>query len=130
LDWTSRQLRRDKRGAIPSDVAPIVQRLHTTGDDLLTAGPGRDILLEEASNDQLRVQDDRDVLIGGTGKDQLKGSAQNRPRRSPDRRYSRRTELARNQFPILTDVTFAHVSWSGAVAIWPEGAATSQPRAE
>ena len=27
LDGTGRQLRRDKRGAIPSDVAPILQRL-------------------------------------------------------------------------------------------------------
>ena len=27
LDWTGRQLRRDKRGAIPSDAAPILQRL-------------------------------------------------------------------------------------------------------
>jgi hypothetical protein len=35
LDWTGRQLRRDKRGAIPSDVAPILERLHTTGEGWL-----------------------------------------------------------------------------------------------
>lgn len=27
LDWTGRQLRRDKRGAIPGDLAPILDRL-------------------------------------------------------------------------------------------------------
>ncbi len=35
LDWTGRQLRRDKRGAIPSDVAPILQRLKITDDGWL-----------------------------------------------------------------------------------------------
>ena len=28
LDWTGRQLRQDKRGAIPQDLAPILERLH------------------------------------------------------------------------------------------------------
>jgi REP element-mobilizing transposase RayT len=28
LDWTGRQIREDKRGAIPSDLAPILERLH------------------------------------------------------------------------------------------------------
>jgi len=32
LDWTGRQLRRDKRGAIPGDLAPILQRLGMSGD--------------------------------------------------------------------------------------------------
>ena len=27
MDWTGRQLRSDKRGAIPSDLAPILERL-------------------------------------------------------------------------------------------------------
>jgi hypothetical protein len=27
LDWTGRELRRDKRGAIPDDLAPILDRL-------------------------------------------------------------------------------------------------------
>ena len=27
LDWTGRELRRDKRGAIPEDLAPILDRL-------------------------------------------------------------------------------------------------------
>jgi hypothetical protein len=27
LDWTGRQVRRDKRGAIPAELAPILQRL-------------------------------------------------------------------------------------------------------
>jgi hypothetical protein len=35
LDWTGRQLRRDKRGAIPSDVAPLLQRLKITDDGWL-----------------------------------------------------------------------------------------------
>jgi hypothetical protein len=35
LDWTGRQLRRDKRGAIPSDVAPILERLKVTDDGWL-----------------------------------------------------------------------------------------------
>ena len=32
LDWTGRQIRRDKRGAIPADLAPILERLHVAGD--------------------------------------------------------------------------------------------------
>ncbi len=32
LDWTGRQLRADKRGAIPPDLAPILERLHI-GDE-------------------------------------------------------------------------------------------------
>jgi hypothetical protein len=31
LDWTGRQLRDDKRGAIPQELAPILQRLHIGG---------------------------------------------------------------------------------------------------
>jgi hypothetical protein len=32
LDWTGRQIRHDKRGAIPADLAPILKRLHVVGD--------------------------------------------------------------------------------------------------
>lgn len=32
LDWTGRQLREDKRGAIPSDLAPILERLQISND--------------------------------------------------------------------------------------------------
>ena len=32
LDWTGRQARRGKRGRIPSDLAPILTRLHITND--------------------------------------------------------------------------------------------------
>ena len=32
LDWTGRQLREDKRGAIPADLAPILERLHVGGE--------------------------------------------------------------------------------------------------
>ena len=32
LDWTGRQLRQDKRGAIPRDLAPILERLHIGGE--------------------------------------------------------------------------------------------------
>ena len=34
LDWTGRQIRRDKQGAIPipADLAPILDRLHLAGD--------------------------------------------------------------------------------------------------
>jgi len=32
LDWTGRQLREDKRGAIPQDLAPILERLHIGGE--------------------------------------------------------------------------------------------------
>jgi REP element-mobilizing transposase RayT len=32
LDWTGRQIRRDKRAAIPADLAPILERLHVAGD--------------------------------------------------------------------------------------------------
>src|SRR6516162_8445937 len=33
LDWTGRQLRADKRGAIPADLAPILERLHIGGEE-------------------------------------------------------------------------------------------------
>jgi hypothetical protein len=33
LDWTGRQLRADKRGAIPPDLAPILERLHIGGEE-------------------------------------------------------------------------------------------------
>ena len=36
LDWTGRQLRADKRGAIPQDLAPILERLHISDDGWLT----------------------------------------------------------------------------------------------
>jgi len=32
LDWTGRQIREDKRGVIPSDLAPILERLHIGGE--------------------------------------------------------------------------------------------------
>jgi hypothetical protein len=32
LDWTGRQLRADKRGAIPANVVPILERLKITDD--------------------------------------------------------------------------------------------------
>jgi hypothetical protein len=32
LDWTGRQVRLDKRGAIPADLAPILDRLQITGE--------------------------------------------------------------------------------------------------
>jgi hypothetical protein len=35
LDWTGRQLRRDKRGAIPEEVAPILQRLKVSDEGWL-----------------------------------------------------------------------------------------------
>ena len=35
LDWTGRQVRQDKKGAIPSELAPILQRLHINADNLL-----------------------------------------------------------------------------------------------
>ena len=33
--WTGRQVRRDKKGAIPSDVAPILDRLQISGESWL-----------------------------------------------------------------------------------------------
>ncbi len=33
LDWTGRQLRADKRGAIPQELAPILDRLHIGGEE-------------------------------------------------------------------------------------------------
>jgi hypothetical protein len=33
LDWTGRQLRADKRGAIPQDLAPILERLQIGGEE-------------------------------------------------------------------------------------------------
>ena len=30
LDWTDRQIRRDKRGTIPTDLVPILERLQTS----------------------------------------------------------------------------------------------------
>jgi hypothetical protein len=33
LDWTGRQLRADQRGAIPADLAPILERLHIGGEE-------------------------------------------------------------------------------------------------
>lgn len=35
LDWTGRQLRDDKRGAIPQDLAPILERLHVSAEGWL-----------------------------------------------------------------------------------------------
>jgi hypothetical protein len=35
VDWTGRQLRRDKRGAIPEDLAPILERLGVNSDGWL-----------------------------------------------------------------------------------------------
>ena len=35
LDWTGRQFRADKRGAIPSELAPILERLQMTGEGWL-----------------------------------------------------------------------------------------------
>jgi len=35
LDLTGRQIRADKRGAIPADLAPIVERLHVDSDGWL-----------------------------------------------------------------------------------------------
>jgi hypothetical protein len=35
LDWSGRQLRAGKRGAIPADLAPILERLGIDGDELL-----------------------------------------------------------------------------------------------
>jgi hypothetical protein len=35
VDWTGRQLRQDKRGAIPGELAPILERLHVTGEGWL-----------------------------------------------------------------------------------------------
>jgi REP element-mobilizing transposase RayT len=32
LDWTGRQIRQDKRGAIPADLKPILERLHVVGE--------------------------------------------------------------------------------------------------
>ncbi|MCP4643004.1 MAG: hypothetical protein GY851_21340, partial [bacterium] len=32
LDWTGRQVRRDKRGSIPKDLAPILERLKVDAD--------------------------------------------------------------------------------------------------
>jgi hypothetical protein len=35
LDWSGRQVRQDKPGAIPADLAPILERLHIRGDEWL-----------------------------------------------------------------------------------------------
>ena len=35
LDWSGRQLRANKRGAIPAHLAPILERLGIEGDELL-----------------------------------------------------------------------------------------------
>jgi len=35
VDWTGRQIRRDKKGAIPADVAPILDRLQISGESWL-----------------------------------------------------------------------------------------------
>jgi hypothetical protein len=35
IDWTGRQLREDKRGAIPADLAPILERLHVSDEGWL-----------------------------------------------------------------------------------------------
>ena len=35
LDWTGRQVRQDKRGAIPSELSPILERLQIDGDGWL-----------------------------------------------------------------------------------------------
>jgi hypothetical protein len=35
LDWTGREVRADKRGAIPADLAPFLERLHMSGESWL-----------------------------------------------------------------------------------------------
>jgi hypothetical protein len=35
LDWTGRQLPQGKRGATPAELAPILERLHVTGEGWL-----------------------------------------------------------------------------------------------
>ena len=35
LDWTGRQIREDKRGAIPEDAPPILERLNLNGENWL-----------------------------------------------------------------------------------------------
>jgi len=35
LDWSGRQLRANKRGAIPANLAPILQRLGIEGEELV-----------------------------------------------------------------------------------------------
>ena len=38
LDWRGRQTREDKPGAIPSHLAPILERLQTSGEELTDLG--------------------------------------------------------------------------------------------
>ena len=37
LDWTGRQVREDKRGAIPADLAPILERLRIVPEEFVEA---------------------------------------------------------------------------------------------
>jgi hypothetical protein len=65
LDWTGRQVRRDKQGSIPSDLAPILERLKIVPDIWSamvqqfgrwfgTAAGSRDALAAEATRRQRR----------------------------------------------------------------------------
>jgi hypothetical protein len=49
LDWTGRQLRSDKPGAIPANLAPILERLHIRPDHCLEAVRGFDQFFHRAA---------------------------------------------------------------------------------
>jgi hypothetical protein len=60
LDWTGRQLRRDKRGAIPSHLAPILERLQIGGEGWMKLVGHFDRLFRRAAGRPSSLQRERE----------------------------------------------------------------------
>ncbi len=60
LDWTGRQIRDDKRGAIPADLAPILARLKVSDDGWLLLMRGFNRMFRRAAGRPQSLQRERD----------------------------------------------------------------------
>lgn len=58
LDWTGRELRSGKRGAIPADVAPLLTRLHVSEESWLKLVTGFSRIFRLAAGTPLSLQRD------------------------------------------------------------------------
>jgi hypothetical protein len=60
LDWTGRQLRADKRGAIPADLAPILERLQVSDEGWLQLKGQFSRMFRRAAGRPQSLQQERD----------------------------------------------------------------------